>query len=178
MMFRINLATRDYINRKKLNTALAAAFFFLSGWLMLNIYTVSTNLGEIKNLSEAASKISLRSGGVQKQISQKEYDELLSKIAYANSIIVMKQNNWVSMLDNIEAFVPDNVAITAIDPDPKTENIKLTGITKNFSFIRILLENMEKSKKYSDIFLLSQSEIKVGKDQKGINFSISCKVAR
>ena len=41
-----------------------------------------------------------------------------------------------------------------------------------------MLENMEGSKNFSEVYLLSQSDTKVGLTQKGITFNISCKVAR
>ena len=48
-------------------------------------------------------------------------------------------------------------------------------MAKNFQILRKFLENLEDSKFFTDIYLLSQSEAKVDETQKGISFSVSCK---
>ena len=92
-------------------------------------------------------------------------------------MIEKKSANWLNLLDRLEEVVPAGVALTQIEPDPKERLVKLTGAARSFANLRTLIENMEQSKNFSEVYLLSQSDAKkVGATQQGLQFAISCKV--
>ena len=80
------------------------------------------------------------------------------------------------LLDNLEAVVPEGVAISVIEPDLKKQMLKLSGAATNFNNVRQFVENLESSNFFTSVFLENQAEIKVGQSQKGTSFTISCKV--
>lgn len=176
MRIQINLATRTYVNSHRLNTALAALFVVMLIVLLLEIRTIASTAGDIGRINGEVAEMERKSAGGGRQVSEQEYQKLLAQIRHANAIISRKSFNWTMLLDNLESVVPDGVAITQIEPDPKTKGLKITGATLSFSRLRTMLENMENSSSFSDIYLLSQAQAKVGESQKGLTFSINCQV--
>ncbi|MSM38074.1 MAG: fimbrial protein [Geobacter sp.] len=177
MRLTINLSTRTYINHGQLNLALSLVFLVLFGILTLNILGISSRAGEASRISgelTAMQKKTAVSSGPA--FTEPDYQRLMSHIHFANSVISRKTFNWVTLLDYLESVVPDGVAVTKIEPDPKTKVLKLSGATLSFMRLRQLLENMEQSQHFSEIFLLSQTDAKVGDAQKGISFNITCQV--
>lgn len=173
MRFDINLATRYYINTRQINLAVAAAVILLGVALAWNIITFTTVSSEIGRLvADAAGKGS----GELKNVSPQEYQALLGKISAANAIIARKSYNWLGLLDQLEGVVPDGVSISSLTPDTKGNALEISGVALNFKGLRTFVEQLEGSRFFTDVFLVSQSENKVSDTQKGINFSITCKV--
>lgn len=176
MLFKINLATRQYINTRQLNLGIGALFILLICLLLLAIRAVATNSGEMERISRELAQLQ-QTLGTAKAVPDKEYQALLARIQFANGIIATKSYNWLLLLDRLEDVVPDNMALAAIEPDIKEGGLKLGGAARSFSNLRRFMENLEASKFFSDIYLTSQAETKVSEKQKGINFTITCKVA-
>ncbi|HJV34091.1 PilN domain-containing protein [Geomonas sp.] len=100
-----------------------------------------------------------------------------ARVAFANSVIERKTMNWLGLLDRLEEVVPEGVAITALHPDAKDrQQVSITGAARSFNNLRQLLEQMERSRSFSDVYLLNEAEAKMGKTQQGITFSVRCKV--
>ena len=173
MRFDINLATRYYINARRINLAVAAAVILLGVVLAWNITTFTTVSSEIGRL--AADVAGKGSGGL-KNVSQQEYQALLGKISAANAIIARKSYNWLGLLDQLEGVVPDGVSISSLTPDTKGNALDISGVALNFKGLRTFVEQLEGSRFFTDVFLVSQAENKVSDTQKGITFSITCKV--
>lgn len=174
MLLRINLASRRYVDRRKFNTLAGAAMLVLLLLLFFNISKVASNAG---TLSRTGKEIALHSGKDTGAVPQKDYQEVLSRIKFANDIIGKKTFNWIILLDKLEMVVPDGVALSRIEPKPKTEELSITGAAKSFGNLRQLMENLETSGQFRDVYLLNQAAVKVGETQQGISFSINCKVA-
>ncbi|ABQ26116.1 PilN domain-containing protein [Geotalea uraniireducens] len=176
MQLKINLATRSYINTRQLNLAIAVSIALLLLWMFFNVKDIAYNSGEMKRLTTDTTALDTKFKAASKGVPEKEYSTLLLKIGFANSIIEKKSVNWLVLLDNLEAVVPEGVAISAIEPDPKKQILKLSGAATNFNNVRQFVENLESSNFFTTVFLENQAEIKVGQSQKGISFTISCKV--
>lgn len=176
MRLTINLATRTYVNTARLNAIFAGLGIVLLIVLMFEVTNIASTTGEVGKLQGEIAEMERKSAGKFRQVSEQEYQQLLSQIRYANAIIERKSFSWVALLDTLESVVPEGVAITQIDPDPKTKGLKITGATLTFARLRTLLENMEGSSAFSDIYLLSQAQAKVGESQKGLTFAVNCRV--
>ena len=173
MRLSTNLATRRYVNQRRLN-ALLAAFFLLSGGLLLfQVREAAYNQAELSRIRSLAASAGGRPGEV---VSEAQLHALAQKISFANAVIEKKSANWLNLLDRLEEVVPAGVALTQIEPDQKERLVKINGAARSFANLRTLMENMEQSKNFSDVFLLGQTEAKVGTTQQGLLFAISCKV--
>lgn len=176
MNLTINLATRRYINVRQLNTMLAVAFVVLAALLIFKVRSLANNQAEINRIkAESAAASRGTKGGPT--VTPEQMKALDAKIAFANSLIDQKTLNWVVLLDKLELVVPAGVALTQVSPGIKDQTLKFTGVALSFDRLRNLLENMEQSPNFSEVYLLSQAEQKVGKTQQGLGFSISCKVS-
>lgn len=173
MQVKINLATRSYIDTARLNAAIVAAIVIFAALLFFQTRNVADNAGEIRRLNQETTQLAGKAKG---EIPPKDYQGLLTKIKFANDVITRKTFNWLILLDKLEGVVSDGIALTAIEPTDKGKNLKISGVAKSFANVRKLVENMEESKDFSEVFLLGQAEVKSGATQKGTSFTITCKV--
>lgn len=177
MQLNLNLATRSYVNIRRLNLAVAVATILLLLWLAFNIKEIAFNVGEGKRLETQIAGFEKKLQGDAKGVPPQEYEALLKKIRFANGIIERKNLNWLSFLDQLEAVVPGNVALNTIEPDVQKQHLKLTGHARNFADLRRFFETLSSSTYFSNVFLENQAAVKVGQNQKGVSFSITCAVA-
>ncbi len=178
MRFNINLATKIYINTKLLKLSTAAAILLLVLILILNIRYVASRYEEMRRLTNEIAALDSKFKTASKGVSEKEYNALLDRIGFANTVIEKKIYNWVDLLDKLEQIVPDGISITSIDPDTKSHELKLAGIARSFNNLRIFIEHLEDSRSFTDVYLMSQAESKVGDTVQGINFTLTCKVTK
>ena len=174
MRLTINLATRRYINLRQLNAILLACFLALGALALYQAGEVTKNAAELARIRGLIQGTGTRERGVP--ISDVQLKAQEARVRFANQAIDRKSVNWLSLLDRLEEVVPDGVTLTQIEPDPQ-KVLKLSGAARNFANLRVLMENMERSKNFSEVYLLSQKDAKVGLTQEGITFEISCKVA-
>ena len=173
MKLTTNLATRRYVNAARLNALLLAGFVLLGGLLVFNVREAAYNQAELSRLGSMNAASGQRPG---ETVSEAQLEALAARTRFANTLIEKKGVNWLTILDRLEEVVPPGVALTQLEPDRQGQ-LKLTGAARRFADLRGLLENMEQSKNFSEVYLLSQSEIKVGLTQQGISFAITCKTA-
>jgi type IV pilus assembly protein PilN len=174
MKLTINLATRRYVNLRRLNAGLLLGFLVLGTLLVFKVSEVAKNqaeLGRIKNLAATAGN------PPGAKVSAAELQALAVRISFANELIQKKTVSWLTLLDRLEEVVPEGVALTEILPDPRTpQQLKLSGVARSFANLRSFLERMEQSQAFSEVYLMSQSDTKVGLTQQGLTFSVACKV--
>jgi type IV pilus assembly protein PilN len=176
MQINVNLATRYYFDKRKLNIVSAAAGAMLLLLLVVLIGVAVANLGEIRRLKAEQAKLEARNGRPGVAVSEKDYQAVVARIGSVNSIIDKKAVNWLQLLDRLEEVVPDGIAVTLIEPDLKTRGLKIGGAARNFAAIRLLLENLERSPHFPDVLLLSHKELKVTERQLGFSFEISTRL--
>ena len=176
MIFKINLATKIYINTRLLKICTLAAVFLLASLLIVNIRYIVNRFGEMENVTARIAVLDEKVKPVSKGVSEKEYNALQARISFANATIEKKMYNWLSLFERLEQVVPDGVAISSIEPDPKSQELKLAGIARSFKNLRIFLEHLEDSKYFSDVYLISQGDAKLGDNTQGISFNLTCRV--
>lgn len=171
MRFNINLATRTYIDARKANAVLAAVIIILSAALLFAVSRLSSNAGQINRLEADLNK-----GATSKQeVPAQEYQAVLSRIRFANGVIEQKTFNWLGLLNRLETVVPEGVALTAVQPDIRKNELRLSGAARNFRNLRKFMETLEDSKIFTDVYLLGQGMAKT-ENMTGITFNISCQV--
>jgi len=176
MDIRINLATRYFYNTRKVNTAIAAVILVLLLLLAYNIASLVANVSTERALKKDMGILQARFDESAKGITEKQYRDLLKKIAEVNAVIGKKAFDWLLLLNRLEEVVPEGVALGAIDPSLKDGTLKLSGAARSFGALRSLMENLESSTHFTDVLLLNQGQLSVGEKQKGISFTVTCKV--
>ena len=175
MRFTVNLATRTYINSRQVNLVLGVVGGILLVVLAGLSSVVITNRAEQQKLEQDLASVEARIKASGKGISDKEFQALLGKIKVVNGIIQRKSFNWLGFLDWLELVVPDGVMVSSLEPSLKEGKLTIVGVARDFQTMRKFLENLEDSKFFTEVYLLTQSEAKVDETQKGISFSVSCK---
>jgi type IV pilus assembly protein PilN len=173
MRLTINLATRRYINLRQLNGILLVFFLAAGALALYQAGECTKNAAELTRIRSLIQGTGTREGGVR--IGDAQLKTQGARIRFANQAIEKKSVNWLNLLDRLEEVVPDGVTLTQIEPDSQ-KLLKLAGAARSFANLRVLMENMERSKNFSEVYLLSQKEAKVGLTQHGITFDLSCKV--
>jgi len=176
MQFNINLATRNYINVRQLNLITAIIVIILLLFLAYSIGEIASNWGEAKRLGQQITVLEKKLKGDTKSVPAKEYEAMLAKIHFANSVIDKKNLDWINFLDQLEVVTPEGVALSAVDPDVVKNTLKLTGYSKNLSTLRTFFENLASSPYFRNVSLETQTETQVGENQKGVSFAITCTV--
>ncbi len=173
MLLKINLATRTYIDTGLLNIVVAAMIVIFGMSLFFQIRETATRAGEVQRFTRETAAFA---GSEKGEVSAKEYQELLARIHFANDVIARKTFNWLALLDRLEGVVPDGIALSAIEPDLKEQSLKLAGAARNFQNLRQLMENLEASNYFTNVYLETQSEMPAVGNKKVTSFAISCKV--
>jgi type IV pilus assembly protein PilN len=174
MKFTINLSTRRYLNLRLLDYSLAAGFVLLALLLIFKVREVALNQAELSRTRNLIAASGAGTGGPV--VSEAQLKALAPKIRFANSLIQRKSADWLGLLDHLEEVVPNGVAMTSIEPPLRDSWLKLSGSALTFANLRALLENMEQSRYFSEVYLMSQADATVGQTQHGITFAITCKV--
>ena len=175
MRHSINLATRIYINTSRLNFVIISVLTLLVLILVFNIRNSATELGEMKKLNGKLNLLEGKAGAAKgATINEKEYQTQLARIKLANAIIEQKTFDWLMLLDRLETVVPDGISLVSIEPS-KNGELKLAGIAKNFGNLRNYMENLEDSRYFAEVYLVSQSDLLQSDGRQGISFNITCK---
>jgi type IV pilus assembly protein PilN len=173
MKLTTNLATRRYVNLRQLDILLLLAFVLILGLAAFQVIAVAQNAAEMNRVKGLAR------GGVPAgpQVSAAQLQAQAKQVAFANDLIDRKTVDWLTLLDRLEEVVPSGVSLNEIQPD-RNRVLKIGGMVRQFDSLRVLMENMERSRYFTDVYLVSQAQAKVGLTQEGINFQISCRIAQ
>lgn len=169
MNLQLNLATKIYVDFRKVNLTIALLLTIVLVWLSVDVFVMVNNYGEIQTLK--GNTLNLRAKGGGAKISDTEYSRMLEKIKFANDILEKRSYDWLSLLDNMEQVMPSGVSLNSLVPEAKGGQLKLSGSAVNFAAVRTFVENLEKSNKFTEVFLTDQMHMK----GKGINFSVTCR---
>ena len=175
MNFDINLATRVYVDFRKVNLILALLIFILISWISFSLYNFTSNLEMSHKFGEYKS--GKMSGSKGNKVSDSDYSKFLAEVKSVNTILYNRSYDWLALLNNLEHMVPNGVALKGLDPSAKGEFLKLSASARNFSSLRKFIENLESSKTFTEVYLTDQTSMKTGNKQKGINFTVTCRAA-
>jgi type IV pilus assembly protein PilN len=175
MNFDINLATKVYVDFRKVNLILTLLMVILISWISLSIYKLSLNIEMTQKFGEYKSR--KLSGAKASKVSESDYSKFLAEVKSVNTILYNRSYDWLALLNNLERLVPDGVALTGLDPSGKGEFLKLSATARDFSSIRKFIENLESSKSFTEVYLVDQTSVKTANKQKGINFTVTCRAS-
>ena len=177
MRFTINIATRTHIDRKLVDRAGYAVLALLLVLLAWNVNSTSWSFGELRRLQTDNASYEQRLNSRPAGVSEKDFTRLLGDVSFYNEIIGRKSYNWLDVLEKLEGTTPEGIALTELEPDRKSGELKIGGHARSFAQVRSYLERLEDSGSYTSILLLSHSNINVGEKDNGVQFAISCKAA-
>jgi type IV pilus assembly protein PilN len=175
MRFTINLATRPCLDLHRVKQVSIASLALLLALLVWNMARISRDVMELGRLTAESAAMEARLVNRPAGVSEKEYSRLLTSIRFYNEIIDRRSRNWLGLLEQVENATPEGVALAALTPEKGGAELKLEGRAKNFAAVRSYLEQLEDSRNFSDILLLSHRDLALGERTRGVQFTISCR---
>lgn len=176
MRFTINLATRTYLDHRLLNRIAYCAIALLLMVTAWNVSRMSSNMGEQSRLNTEINGVQSTLGAKPNGISEAEISHQKAQIRFYNEIIERKSKNWLNILELFENITPEGIALSSLSPDNKQEILKVDGHARSFKVLQQYLEKLETSKNFSNVLLISHQNMFAGEKERGVKFSISCKV--
>lgn len=176
MRYSINFATRTHIDHRMLNRAgfgVIAVLLIMAGW---NISRVSSNMGEQSRLNADIAALQVRVGIKSGGPGQYELNRQKAHVRFYNEIIERKSTNWLKLLDVLENATPAGISLSSLSPKKDMNEWTLTGNARSFKAVEQYLEQLESSKNFSDILLLSHTTMDKKEKSSGVQFVVSCKV--
>lgn len=156
----INLALGKY-KREGVRSELYIVLFLIGALLTIyNGYKYFTLSGDVTVLVEKVSVLDskLKEEVVSLKINPKDIGKLKDEINVLNTIIIKENFEWTTLLDRLERTVPSRVVVEKISPNFSNKRISITGNGTDFQKVLTFVENLGKSKYFSDAILLSHSE--------------------
>jgi type IV pilus assembly protein PilN len=176
MRFTINLATRTYLDHRLLNRLGYCAIALLLVITVWDVTRVSSNMGEQNRLNTEITAIQNRLGIKPGGISESDFSRQKKRIRFYNEIIERKSTNWLNTLEVFETVTPEGISLSSLSRGKKQEEWKLDGRARSFKSVKLYLENLEASKNFSNVLLISHQIITAGAKESGIQFTITCTV--
>lgn len=176
MRLTINLATRTYINDRLVNLVLAVVGAVLTLAVVGTVWGIVGDTGTLRRLRGEIASLEGREHAGAKPVGRKELDAVLEQIRFANGLIERKSADWLQLLDRIETVVPDGISLTSVQPERAKQTLKLSGAARDFGRIRAMIDAMEASQDFTDVFLVSQSETRATDGRRTMTFVVTCKV--
>lgn len=157
MRLTINLATRPYYDRRTTTVLLLALILLSVLGLLLGTARLSRSTHELRRLADDIAKQDARTAAQQSATRDPATDRQ-QKRAAALAKLTSRQAaaNWLGLLNDLESVVPLGISLTKLEPDGKGE-LTLEGSTRTFGELQRLLEQLERSGRFSDPVLVSHT---------------------
>lgn len=179
MKISLNLADRVYINRRALLAAYAVAGAVMFLLLVMNSVFLLNSRRDIADMQERLNQLQERSAALQggaADFSPTAYQQLLSDIEFANSILKKDAFRWTELLNHLETLVPEGVALRSILPDHKNRALNITAVSRGLDEMTLLLDRFAQSESLRNVYLLRQEKAKItdlgGQEREGVQFSL------
>lgn len=177
MRFTINLATRTYVDQRLISQVCYAALALLAIVLAWNVVVAFSNYGELQRLKADIATYEGRLNSRPKDVPERDYTRLLADITFFNGVLERKAFSWLGLLDQVEDATPEGVALTSLALDTKTGEMKIEGLAHSFANVRASMEKFEGSRAFTRTLLLSHHDVSMGEKTRGVQFSLSCRMA-
>ncbi len=174
MRYRVNLATRVYPDHRLINRFTYGSLVLLTALAAFGGYRIFVSNEILSRLTDDVAVLQGKSGAKVAGVSEADVSRQRSRIIFYNAIIDRKNTNWLAVLDMFEQLTPEGISLSRLSPE-KDGEFKLEGRARSFRAVRQYLEQLDSSKRFSEVLLLSHSNITDDGVLAGVQFSITCK---
>jgi transcriptional regulator with XRE-family HTH domain len=107
-------------------------------------------------------------------LSEREADtpEVREQIKKANAVLQQMNVPWSELFAAIESAEENNVALLAVQPDPRSRTVLLGGEARNLPAVLGYMERLEHTKRLRDVVLVSH-EVKAKEPGQPIAFALT-----
>jgi Tfp pilus assembly protein PilN len=169
----LNLATREYYDRKSAYPALAAAVLLVLLLSLFNILLYTRNRAEIREYERKISlleTVQVAKTQANRETtpadSKKEIDSVKERTSFVNRLIAMDNFPWDRLLDELESRTPPDILILRFTTTKDPGKFRIEGKAGSMKEVTEFLKGMDRSTLFRNSALLSVSTMKEA-DRKG-----------
>ncbi|MCM2264510.1 MAG: PilN domain-containing protein [Desulfuromonadales bacterium] len=175
MHFRLNLASRTYLDRRSVRRWLLLVGGLLVLLLAVNLLYAWRNLQQLRQvdgrLTEIEGKLASQRGSTA-IYTPESFARVMREIAAANKMIDADQFRWSGLLGRLEELLPDDVAIRTLTPNYKERSLQITAVARDTAAMTELLDVLLTSTDMSQVYLLNQASSEQPDGELVVSFSI------
>lgn len=176
MHFRLNLASRTYLDRRSTQRWLLLIIGLLGVLLTVNLLYSWRNVQQMRQvnsrLMEIEGKVVAQRSSTATTYTPEEFKRVMAEISSANKMIDADQFRWSTLLGKFEDLLPDRVAIRSLKPNYKDRSLQIAAVAKDTAAMTELLDTLLTSADMSQVYLLNQALADQPDGETVVSFSI------
>jgi Tfp pilus assembly protein PilN len=161
MEFRLNLASRVYLDRRSVRRWLLLVGGLLALLLASSLLYAYSNFAQLRlvdsRLAELDARLTSQRGRVTIAYTPENFARVMGQVGAANEIIAADQFRWTALLSRLEKLLPDDVAIRSLQPNYRDHSLHITAVARDTAAMTGLLDALLASADMQQAFLLNQS---------------------
>ncbi len=151
-MQRGNLSTRPFYNERLVHVALASAALLVVGATAFNAQRLvlltareRTLAGQISSADAEAQTLQQGAQGVRSGVNPEELERVAARATEANVLIDQRRFSWTALFNHLEAAIPDDVMLEAVQPsiDKGITTVTLIVVGRSVAAIDAFMERLE-----------------------------------
>lgn len=134
-MLRTNLSTRPFYNERAVHLVLAAVAVAVLALTVVNLYEIvqlsrqNTELSSRINRDRSeADRLTREATRIRRGINQEELQVVVAAAREANSIIDQRTFSWTRFFNVIEANMPPDVMLRAVQPNVQADGTRVSMV--------------------------------------------------
>lgn len=181
MYFRLNLASRSYLDRRSVRRWLLLACGLLALLLAVNLLYGWRNLQQLRqvdaHLAEVDGKLAAQRGREATTYTPAVFARAMEQIGAANQIIDADRFRWTALLGRLEELLPADVAIRSLKPNYRDRSLQISAVARDTAAMRELLDALLAAEGLDQVFLINQSLAEQADGEPVVQFSLSIREA-
>jgi Tfp pilus assembly protein PilN len=138
---------------------LVAGVTAVQGWYYASLRTATApDETRIQELERKLKQAEAETARLQGAAPRAAVAALPKRVEAYNKIITAATFSWTQLLLELEAALPPEVGLTAIQPDPATGTVNLRGVAKSLGDMMLFVHQLEQRADFREVFLLRHAE--------------------
>jgi hypothetical protein len=176
MEFRLNLASRAYLDRRSVQRWLLLVGALLALLLATSLLYAYRNVQQLRlvdsRLAEIEARLISQRGHTNTTYTPENFARVMGEIGAANQIIDADQFRWTALLGRLEELLPDDVAIRDLHPNYRDGSLQIKAIARDTEAMTRLLDALLATADMKEAYLLTQAAGEQSNGEAVIEFSI------
>ena len=161
MEFRLNLASRSYLDRRSVRRWLLLVGVLSLLLLAVNLYYAYLNVQQLTqvdaHLAELDSKLMAQRSETAVAFTPENLARVKAQIDAANQIIAADRFRWTNLLGRLEELLPEDAAIRSLKPNYRDHSLQLTAVAETTQGMTTFLDRLLASADLAGVHLSSQA---------------------
>ncbi len=175
MKLTLNLATRDYLDRRKVYLTYGILLAIAGVILVFNVMSVLHSQMRMQTVRGHIEEI----GGVsvdEPAVDPAEVERLRRRIVFANDILARESFRWTRLLNNLEEVVRRGITIESLRPNYREGSLRVTALARGLGDLKSFISRIQSSPHFETVYLYEQNsqevEVPGGTKRQAIGFTL------